>query len=329
MHAQGPPIRVGISSCLLGERVRFDGGHKLDRFITETLGSFFEWVPVCPEVEAGFGTPREAMHLEQRRDEVRLVTVASRAELTSAMNRYASAQVEELVKENLSGYIFKSKSPSCGLKVRIYAAAARRRRRRGAKVLMPAGTGRGLFAEAMRARFPFLPMEEEGRLCYLAIRENWIRRVFSYYRLNRLWNSRWTAKALQEFQARHKLTLMSHSPRASLALERLVAEADKIPRRQLKALYESEFMRILAVRATRVKNANVLQHAAGCLKDFVDDDSRRELSGCIAEYRQGIIPLGVPMALIRNHLKRFKIPYLSEQVYLNPYPKELALQNRV
>lgn len=319
MDEPDPPIRIGISSCLLGEKVRFDGGHKRDRFITEILGRFFEWVPVCPEVEAGFGTPREPMHLEQYGDAVRLVTVKTRAELTSAMNRYASARVEALAKENLSGYLFKSKSPSCGLvKVRLYPAITRRRR-----------AGRGLFAEAMRTRFPNLPMEEEGRLCNPGIRENWVQRVFAYYRLSSLWNSRWTARALREFHARYKLTLMSHSSRAGLALARLITEAGRIPGRQLKMRYESEFMRILAVRTTRAKHAGMLLHAAGCFNKMIEDDSRRELSGCIADYRHGIVPLGVPLNLIKNYLKRYEIPYLSEQVLFNPYPKELALQNEV
>jgi uncharacterized protein YbgA (DUF1722 family)/uncharacterized protein YbbK (DUF523 family) len=319
MQEQDPPIRIGISSCLLGEKVRFDGDHKLDRFLSETLGKFFEWVPVCPEVEAGFGTPREAMHLEQIDAEVRLVTISGRADLTSVMNRYASARVEALAKENLSGYIFKNNSPSCGLlKVLVYAAGR-----------MPVRMGRGLFAEAMRARFPGLPMEEEEQLRDPGMRENWIQRVFSYYRLNRLWNSHWTAGSLQKFHTRHKLTLLSHSPRASNALGRLVAEANKISRRELKTRYESEFMRILSVIATRGKNANVLQHAAGYFKKIIDNDSRRELSDCIADYREGIVPLVVPLTLIRHYLRQYEIPYLSEQVYVNPYPKELALQNYV
>jgi uncharacterized protein YbgA (DUF1722 family)/uncharacterized protein YbbK (DUF523 family) len=330
MHAQDPSVRIGISSCLLGERVRFDGSHKLDRFLSETLGKFFEWVPVCPEVEAGFGTPREPMHLEQIGAEVRMITVGTRADLTPAMNKYASARVEALAKDNLSGYIFKKNSPSCGLlNVRFHAAVTRRREVRGEKAGMLPRRGRGLFAEAMRARFPFLPMEEEGRLCDPGTRENWIQRVFSYCRLSRLWNSRWTVGSLQKFHARHRLTLLSHSPRAASALGRFVAEAHGIPRQELKAQYESEFMRILAVMATRGKNADVLQHAAGCFKRIIDSGSRRELSNCIADYRRGIVPLVVPVTLIRHYLRQYEIPYLSEQVYLNPYPKELALQNHV
>jgi uncharacterized protein YbgA (DUF1722 family)/uncharacterized protein YbbK (DUF523 family) len=314
-----PPIRIGISSCLLGEKVRFDGGHKLDHFITDTLGMFFEWVPVCPEVEAGFGTPREAMRLEETAEGVQLRTVKNRADLTSTMEAFAGTRVAKLAEEGLGGYILKSKSPSCGLeRVRIYGASN-----------APAKTGRGLFAEALLARFPDLPVEEEGRLCDLRIRENWVQRVFAFYRLNLLWNSRWTARSLQTFHAEHKLTLMSHSPQATRTLGNLLAQAAAIPRPELRLRYQSEFMKTLSVIATPGKHANVLQHAAGYLKKLLDADSRKELQENIEDYRNSIIPLVVPITLIRHHLRRFDVPYLAMQVYLNPYPKELSLLNHV
>ncbi len=314
-----PPIRIAVSSCLLGKKVRFDGGHKLDRFITETLGRFFEWVQVCPEVEAGFGVPRETLRLEKQGESVRLLTTKSRLDLTSRMKSYAEARVEELSKEGISGYIFKSKSPSCGMeKVRICTAGS-----------MPAKTGRGIFADALMSRLPDLPAEEEGRLCDPRIRENWIQRVFAFYRLNRLWESRWTVRSLQAFHAEHKLTLMSHSPQGSRILGRLVGEARSIPRHELRRRYQSEFMRVLSIIATTGKHGNVLQHAAGYLKRFLDPESRSEIQECIEDYRKGIVPLIVPLTLIRHHLRRLEIPYLAGQVYLNPYPKELALQNHV
>jgi uncharacterized protein YbbK (DUF523 family) len=170
-----PPVRIGVSSCLLGEKVRFDGGHKRNHLIVETLGKLFEWVPVCPEVEAGFGTPREAMQLEHVEGQVRLRTVGSHRYLTSPMKAYAAKRSKALAREHLSGYILKSKSPSCGLaKVRIYGRGN-----------IPAGAGRGFFTEALLARFPGLPVEEENRLCHPRILENWVRRVFAYHRLNR------------------------------------------------------------------------------------------------------------------------------------------------
>jgi uncharacterized protein YbbK (DUF523 family) len=257
-----PPIRIAISSCLLGETVRFDGGHKLDRFITETLGRFFEWVPVCPEVEAGFGTPREAMRLEKAGDDVRLRTVKTHLDFSEGMKRYAGLRLGALSKEGVSGYILKSKSPSCGLeRVRIHGSGD-----------VAAKTGRGLFAQALLARFPDLPVEEEGRLGNLRIRENWIQRVVAFYSLNRLWDSRWTVRSLQAFHAAHKLTLMSHSPQHSRALGNLVAQAKTIPRELLRRQYQSEFMRILSVMATPGKHANVLKHAAGYMKRLLSEE---------------------------------------------------------
>lgn len=312
-------IRIAISSCLLGEKVRFDGGHKLDRFVAETLGRFFEWVPVCPEYEAGFGVPREAMHLENQAGELRLVTVNSRRDLTSVMRRYAAQRAEALAQERIGGCLLKSKSPSCGLfrvPVRHPGGSA-------------AQTGRGLFAEALLARLPDLPVEDEGRLCDPVLRENWIQRVFAFHRLRQLWESRWTVRRLQSFHADHKLTLMSHSPQGARTLGRLLAEAAALPRHELRQRYQSGFMRVLSAIATRGKNANVLQHAAGYLKTFLDREARCELQEHIEDYRNGLIPLIVPLTLIRHHLRRFEIPYLAQQVYLNPSPKELALQNHV
>jgi len=316
-HSPDPIIRIGISSCLLGEKVRYDGGHKLDTYLTKTLGRFFEWVSVCPEAETGFGTPREAMHLERIGGKLGLWTVRSRMDLTARMKAYAAARVETLYGENLSGYILKSNSPSCGLTgVRVHEAGTG-----------PARTGRGLFADALLARFPCLPVEEDDRLCDLRIRENWIQRVFAYYRLNRLWESRWTLRKLEAFQAEHKLMLLSHSPQGVRKLGHLVAQAKYIPRQMLKREYESHFMRILSIRATPGRHANVLQHAAGYLKELLDAESRRELHHHIEDYRRGNVPRVVPLALIRHYLGRFDVPYLAGQAYLHPYPRELALEN--
>ncbi len=314
-----PSIHIAISSCLLGEKVRFDGGHKLDRFISEILGRHFEWVPVCPEIEAGFGTPREPMRLEKTAGAVRLRTIKTHRGLTARMKKYAKARVEALSMENISGFIFKSKSPSCGLAgVQIYNTGN-----------SPTKTGKGLFAEALLARVPDLPVEEEGRLCDLNVRENWIRRVFAFDRLNQLWNSGWTVGSLQAFHAAHKLILMSHLPQGSRKLGNLIAQANSISRQKLRRQYQSDFMQILSVRATPGKHSNVLQHAAGCLEKILDSDSKREIQGCIDDYRHGLAPLVVPLTLIRHYVQRFEIPYLAGQVYLNPCPKELSLLNHV
>jgi len=313
------PIRIGISSCLLGEKVRFDGGHKHDRYITATLGEYFEWVPVCPEMELGLGAPRETMRLEQGNAGVRLVMPKSGRDLTGAMREYATGRARKLEAEDLSGYILKSDSPSCGLlRVRVYAATG-----------IPSRTGRGLFAEAIAERLPFVPIEEEGRLSDPRLRENWVERVFAYRRLKDLWSSRWTVRTLVEFHTAHKLTVLSHCPAAYSELGRLVAGAAALPRAELRRLYHEQFMRTLSVLATRGRHTNVLQHMAGYVKKQLDEESRRELAGLIDDYRRGEVPLIVPITLLKHYVRRHGVSYLAGQVYLNPHPKELALRNHV
>ncbi len=309
-------IRVGISSCLLGRRVRFDGGHKEDRFITQTLGKYFEWVPVCPEVELGLGTPRETIRLERIGAETRLVAPKSGRDLTESMRAFTKARVESLAAEDISAYILKSDSPSCGMeRVRIYAPGG-----------MPARSGRGFFAEALLERFPNMPVEEEGRLNDPRLRENWVERVFAYRRLQQLWRSTWTVRALIEFHTAHKLTLLAHDPQAYQSLGRLAARAAGLPRERVRAQYETEFMRALKVTATRGRHANVLQHMAGYFKKDLDGESRSELQGCIEDYRRSIVPLLVPLTLIKHYVRTLNVTYLQGQVYLSPHPKELALR---
>jgi uncharacterized protein YbbK (DUF523 family) len=238
-------IRIGISSCLLGEKVRFDGSHKHDRYITDTLGGYFEWVPVCPEVELGLGAPRETMRLEQSADDIRLIMPKVGRDLTELMQAYARKRAAKLAREDLSGYIFKSGSPSCGLyRVRVYGAGG-----------MPSRSGRGLFAMALAERFPHLPVEEEGRLADPHLRENWIERVFAYRRIQSLWNSRWTIQDLVSFHAAHKLILLAHSPKALPELGRLVAQAKGMPRAELRRAYHEGFMNTLAILAERGRHA--------------------------------------------------------------------------
>jgi uncharacterized protein YbgA (DUF1722 family)/uncharacterized protein YbbK (DUF523 family) len=313
------PIRIGISSCLLGEQVRYDGGHKHDRFLTDTLGQYFEWVPVCPEVELGLGIPRETIRLVQIDGGVGLVMQKSGRDLTEEMREYARERVRQLAKEDLGGYILKSDSPSCGmLRVRVYAESG-----------MPTRNGTGFFARELLEYYPDLPIEEEGRLCDPRLRENWIERVFAYRRLRTLWESRWTVKDLVAFHTVHKLVLLAHSPKAFQDLGRLVAAAKGGSRHELKQRYHAEFMVALRILATRGRHANVLQHMAGYFKKQLDEASRRELIDHIEDYRRDFLPLIVPVTLLKHYVRRFGEPYLDGQVYLNPHPKELALRNHV
>lgn len=312
-------LRIGVSACLLGEQVRFDGGHKQDRYLTETLGRYFEWIPVCPEVELGLGTPRATMRLEETDGGIRLVMPANGRDLTEPMREFAATRVRELAQMDLDGYVLKSDSPSCGLwGVRVYGQSG-----------MPHRSGRGLFAEALSEQVPHLPVEEEGRLWDPRLRENWIERVFAYYRIKSFWGSRWTLKSLVAFHTSHKLTLLAHSPKAYQKLGRLVASAKKIPKAECRLRYHTLFMSALAILATRGRHANVLQHMAGYVKKQLDEDSRRELSCLIDDYRTGEVPLVVPLTLIKHHVRRFNVIYLAGQVYLSPHPKELALRNHV
>jgi uncharacterized protein YbgA (DUF1722 family)/uncharacterized protein YbbK (DUF523 family) len=305
------PIRIGISACLLGEAVRFDGGHKREPFLTETLGPYVEWISVCPEVELGLGTPRESIRLTRAVDDVLLLGTKSGADHTARMRRFARQRVAELARADLDGYVLKKDSPSCGLyRVRVYEAAGR----------PPLRNGRGLFAEELVRRLPELPVEEEGRLSDPRLRENWVERVFAHTRLKQLFRGRWTLGDLVAFHAAHKLQLMSHSVEDNRRLGRLVAGAHSLPRADLCAAYASGLMTALTRLATTRKHTNVLQHAAGHLKKLVDRDSRAELADLIHDYRAGLVPLVVPITLIRHHVRRLDVTYLADQTYLEPHP---------
>ena len=318
--ADSPPIRIGISACLLGEEVRFDGGHKRDRFLTEVLGPFVEWVPVCPEVELGMGTPRETLRLVRGGSGLRMVTTRTEIDHTEAMNRWAARRVEALAREDLSGYVLKKDSPSCGMeRVKVYSAAGG----------MPERSGRGLFAAALMTRFPDLPVEEEGRLSDPRLRENFIERVFAYRRLKDLFSGSWSPGSLVRFHTAHKMSLLAHSTTAYQELGRLVARAGGMSRRQLREQYASLFMSTLSRVATTRRHTNVLMHMAGHLKKALDGESRRELVQAIDEYRRGLVPLVVPLTLIRHYVRLHGVEYLAGQTYLEPHPRELMLRNHV
>ncbi len=312
-------VRIGISSCLLGEEVRFDGGHKRDRFLTDTFGPFVEWVPVCPEVEAGFGTPRESMRLVNRDGQIHLLTVKTGVDLTAPMDRVARRRVAELEHAGLCGYVLKKDSPSCGLlRVKIYDGPG-----------PPARSGQGRFAAALCARMPFLPVEEEGRLSDPRLRENFVERVFAYRRLQEHFAGRWTVGTLVRFHTAQKLTLMAHSVKAYEHLGRLVARAKSLPRDEVETHYVEGFMTALAIVATARRHVNVLQHMAGYFKTQLDEADRTELQAVIEDYRRGFVPLVVPITLVRHHVRRCDVTYLAGQSYLSPPPAELMLRNHV
>lgn len=314
-----PSVRIGISACLLGQEVRFDGQHKQDRFLTDTLGSLVEWVPVCPEVELGLGIPREPIHLVQIGDDTHLVATRTGRDLTRSMQEFCRRRVAALAEEDLSGFVLKSKSPSCGwerVKIRTETGETRK-------------TGVGLFAAELRRQLPWLPVEEEGRLCDPALRENWIERIFAYRALRDLFVSKWRLADLVQFHTRYKFVLLAHSEKAYRELGRLVANAKAASRAELREQYQSLFMGAMERVATRARHTNVLQHLAGFLKDHLDGCSTRELAEVIEDYRQGHLPLIVPIMLLRHFVRVYQVEYLRQQVYLDPHPKELSLRNHV
>ncbi|MEO8482628.1 MAG: DUF523 and DUF1722 domain-containing protein [Acidobacteriota bacterium] len=311
-------IVIGVSSCLLGRKVRFDGGHKRDTFVVETLAPHARFVSVCPEVELGLGTPRETLRLIRRGSDVRMI-MKSGEDHTDGMRRYAQRRVSDLAADDLDGYIVKKDSPSCGLtRVKVYDGDG-----------PPARDGQGLYTTALQERFPHLPIEDEGRLIDPALRENFIERVFAYRRLKTLFSSRWTMGQVVAFHTAHKLVLLSHSVDAYREIGRLVAGGKGIARAALRERYEHEFMAALATMATRRKHTNVLMHMVGYFRGPLDEASRDELLACIEDYRQGLLPLIVPITLIRHHVRHLGIEYLAGQVYLDPHPRELALRNHV
>jgi uncharacterized protein YbgA (DUF1722 family)/uncharacterized protein YbbK (DUF523 family) len=324
-------LRIGISACLLGQPVRYDGGHKRDRSLLETFGQYVDWVPVCPEVEAGFGTPRESMRLvlvgPQRRarrerynpPDIALVSNERGPDVTSRLTTYARRKVERLAKAQLSGFILKKDSPSCGMeRVKVYTSGGRCER-----------AGRGLFAEALMSRLPNLPVEEDGRLGDPRLRDNFIERVFAYRRLRALFGRRWSVGEVVRFHTSHKLTLMAHSPSACRELGQLVAAAKSSERAGFAAEYQSRFMGTLSVVATPARHANVLQHMLGYVGRDLAPGQQREVLEAIEEHRRGTMPLVVPMTLIRHHVRRLGVDYLLGQTYVEPDTRELSLRNCV
>ncbi len=319
-EGEAQKIRLGVSACLLGREVRYDGGHKRDPFLTDTLGPFVEWVPVCPEVEIGLGVPRDTIRLVGDAASPRLIVEKTGADLTARMQRYARSRARELEALDLHGYLLKRGSPSCGLfRVRVYDGDG-----------VPRTAGAGAYARALVERLPLLPVEEEGRLGDPAIRENFIERVFAMARWRAFAARRPRAGDLVAYHTAQKFAVLAHSPSHYATLGRLVAAAAGGARRGAPlAEYGALLMQALSVRATLPRQANVLQHLAGFFKRQLDDAERAELADVIHRYRRGLVPLVVPLTLIKHHVRRLSVAYLAEQTYLSPHPKELMLRNHV
>jgi uncharacterized protein YbbK (DUF523 family)/uncharacterized protein YbgA (DUF1722 family) len=282
----GEPIRILISSCLLGEKVRYDGGHKREGYLVGTLGRFVEWIPVCPEVDCGLPTPREAMRLVGDPESPRLVTSKGGVDQTERMTAWARKKLEELERIDLCGYICKKDSPSSGMeRVKVYGDSG-----------IPAKVGSGVFTRAFMEHFPLIPVEEEGRLNDPILREMFIGRVFTLRR---------------SFHTDHKLLLLSHDRKRYSEMGRLVAAAKELTPSDLYDQYRNLLMEALSAKPTVKKSADVLLHMMGHFKKVLSADEKQELLEVITRYREKLIPLIVPVTLIGHYVRKYRVSYTS------------------
>lgn len=310
-------LRIGVSGCLLGEQVRFDGNHKRDGFLNDALGPYVTFVSVCPEVGVGMGVPRETVRLVAGEGGARMVAPSSGADWTDRMRAWSEAKALELGTLDLSGLVLKKDSPSCGVhRVKVYDGNG-----------MAERSGRGLFADAVVRALPLLPVEEEGRLHDPVLRESFVERIFAYRRLAALFAGDWTVGDLVEHHTNEKLALLAHSPDAYRELGRLVARGKALDRGELRERYGRGTMEALARLTTRGRHTNVLQHMAGYFREHLSAAARQDLDAQIQEYRVGLVPLVVPLALVRHYVRVFDVAWLARQTYLQPHPRELLLRN--
>lgn len=309
--------RIAVSSCLMGEPVRFDGGHSRNRFLNGELDKHVEWVHICPEMEIGLGSPRETLRLERSPDGTRLISRKSRVDLTDRMTALAEERVPAL--REVDGYVLKSRSPSCGVHgIPVHEGGTTVDRK-----------GTGVFAAAVLDAHPLLPVEDEGRLNDALLRETFVERVFARARLRALLESDWRPRDLVSFHARHKMQLLAHNPAAFREAGRVVAQAGTRPREELAADYARVFGTAFAAKASIGRHVNVLQHCVGMVGDALDPVRRADLAEVIASYRAGQVALSVPATLIRHHAQGLAADYVRDQTYFSPYPEDLRLRNHV
>lgn len=309
-------IRLGISACLLGENVRYNGGHKLDHFLRDTLGQYVEYVPVCPEVEAGFGIPRETMRLVGDPENPRLMTTKTAEDHTAKMAEWGKKRIAALEKENLCGFIFKKDSPSSGLmRVKVYSDKG-----------MPEKKGVGIFARMFTDHFPLIPVEEEGRLHDPKLRENFIEQIFTLRRWRSAVSTSSGIGSVVDFHSRNKLLLMSHSQKHAGMMGKLVAAGKQIGKEALYRQYEDQLVDALRLKSTTAKHINVLQHIMGYFKTQLSADEKQELLEIFDRFKKGYVPLIVPITIINHYVRKYEQNYLAAQTYLNPHPVELKLR---
>jgi uncharacterized protein YbbK (DUF523 family)/uncharacterized protein YbgA (DUF1722 family) len=314
------PLRIGISQCLLGDHVRYDGGHKRNIFVTDVLAPFVQWLPACPEAEAGLGIPREAMCLTGDPASPTLLTLHTKIDMTNTLTTFSQHRIQELGQWDLDGYIFKKNSPSCGVnRVKVITEKGQQ-----------AKHGTGIFAAHVLHAFPLLPVEEEGRLSDPRLRGNFIQRLFGYRRWKTfIQQKRMTRAKVVQFHTHHKYLLLTHSRVHHHKLGQLIAQSEHCTPHDLVSRYGELFMNTLKVKATVQKHANVLQQLARHLRKYLNTVEQAELQKTIQDYHQHLMSLAIPLTLIQQHVRDLAVPNLVEQVYLNYHPQELMLQNHV
>ncbi len=313
----GTTIKIGVSSCLLGNNVRYNGGHAHDRFITGTLGEFVEFVPVCPEVECGLGVPRLTMHLKGDVENPRLVTTKTGEDHTERMVSWAKKKLEELANEGLCGFIFKKNSPSSGMAhVKVFNDKGQ-----------PVNKGSGIFAGMFMRRFPLIPVEEDGRLNDPILRENFIEQMFTLKRWRDLTARGITRGHLVEFHTCNKMLIRSHSENHYRLMGKLVAGAKSASPSALYEQYEELLLAALRLKASVAKHTNVMLHMLGYFKKDLTSDEKQEMLEIIDAFRGEYVPLVVPLTLFSHYVRKYNQPYLKQQTYLNPHPTALKLRN--
>lgn len=312
-----PRLTLGVSACLMGRPVRFNGGHCRNGFLLDEVAPLADLVEVCPEMGVGMGAPRETIRQEAGPNGlIQLRAPKSGTDWTEPLTTYSNAKARELAGLGLDGFILKKDSPTCGLqRVKVYNQAG-----------MAEKTGAGVFARALRAEMPLLPIEEEGRLHDARIRENFFERAYAHHRLREFFVSEWSRGDLVRFHTAEKLLLMSHDPSLYGELGRLVGRVAEIGREQMAKQYCETFMQALETKASLKRQTNVLQHVVGYFKETLDASEKAELLGLIDDFRRGLTPLAAPMALVKHHVARNGVNYIAGQTYLEPHPKQLRLR---
>ena len=311
--------KIAISACLLGAEVRFNGGHKESRLCSQALSEHFDFVPLCPEVAIGLGIPRQPIRLIGDPAQPQAVgSVDSSLDVTRPLHDYGVAMAA--AHTDICGYIFMQKSPSCGLeRVKVYQDGGRPAELRG----------RGIYAQAFCAAHPDLPVEEDGRLNDPVLRENFLTRVYAYSTWQQLLRAGITRRSLTEFHACYKYQLMAHHPEQYKILGNMLGNLGKNDPREIAPQYFSELMKALKKCATRRTHTNVLQHISGYLKQSISPEDKQEVQYLIGQYLHGIVPLIVPLTLLKHHFRLHPDPYISRQVYLQPHPENLSLRNAI